>query len=185
MKLYFVALVPQKKLKQELQSLKEEFAEKYNARHALKLPPHITVLPPFKIPEEKEPYVRSQLESLSSKERPFTLILNGYGSFPPRVIFLKIVNKEPVTALFKRVKNELKDLGDEISEKGDDIHPHITVATRDLSRKAFKKAWPVYKDKEFHADLEINYLVLFRHNGRHWERVQGEFEFSGEGNNTE
>lgn len=180
MKLYFIAIVPEKKLKREIQLIKENFAEKYNSRHALKLPPHITLIPPFKIKEEKEEILLNELENVSNKEKPFTVDLSGYGSFKPRVIFIDVKNKTPVTELFFRVKNAIKDHSPEISKKMEEIHLHITIATRDLSREAFKEAWPNYRNQSFNAEFEVKNLVLFCHNGKNWEKVPGSFDFDKE-----
>src|SRR5690606_16215088 len=164
-------------LKKELQRIKEDFAEQYKSYHALKLPPHITLIPSFKIPVENEVSLISQLEEVSNKEKPFIVELSGYGSFKPRVIYINIKNPTPVKEVFYRIKNVIQELSKEISEKKEGIHPHITIATRDLSRENFKKAWQLYRNRPFNPKFEVKELVLFSHNGRHWEKVPGSFSF--------
>ncbi len=178
MELYFIALVPDKKLKKELKLIKEDFADKFHTRHALKLPPHITLIPPFKIPLEKEEYLITKLKEVSIHEKPFSIKLSGYGSFKARVIFIDIKNKKPLAKLFGRIKETLNDLSVEILAEKEDIIPHITIATRDLSREVYKRAWPQYSNRAFKGKFEVKDLVLFRHNGKHWEKVQGSFTFN-------
>jgi 2'-5' RNA ligase len=49
------------------------------------------------------------------------------------------------------------------------VQPHITVATRDLTRVAFNEAWPEMKDREFTGRFTVKSVFLLRHNGRHWD----------------
>ncbi len=134
MEIYFIAFVPDKKLKKELKLIKEDFANKFHSRHALKLPPHITLIPPFKIPLEKKENLITKLKEVSINEKPFRIKLSGYGSFKPRVIFIDVKNKKLVAKLFGRIKETLNDLSIEILAEKEDIIPHITIATRDLRR---------------------------------------------------
>ncbi|MBI6116478.1 2'-5' RNA ligase family protein [Salegentibacter maritimus] len=54
MPLYFIAIMLPEEISMRIKSLKLEIAEKYEAKHALKLPAHITLQIPFKIPETEE-----------------------------------------------------------------------------------------------------------------------------------
>ena len=47
--LYFIAIIPQHKLCDEINSFKNDFATRFNSKKALKLPPHITLKAPFKL----------------------------------------------------------------------------------------------------------------------------------------
>jgi 2'-5' RNA ligase len=60
-----------------------------------------------------------------------------------------------------------------------DIHPHITIATRDLTPAAFDEVWPEIKGEEFRASFNVNSIFLLKHNGRDWD-VYDEFPFGGD-----
>jgi 2'-5' RNA ligase len=47
-KLYFIAIIPPQPYKEKIAGIKQSFAEIYHVSHALKSPPHITLIPPFK-----------------------------------------------------------------------------------------------------------------------------------------
>ncbi|MEP6262252.1 MAG: 2'-5' RNA ligase family protein [Gillisia sp.] len=175
MKTYFVALVPPPPLLQEISRIKESFAENYGARHALKLPPHITLIPPFKIHKEAETALLSALHETADKTSAFDLELNGYDAFAPRVIFIKVLNPHPVKCLYG-ILYEIA--GALLSPKPErELHPHITIATRDLSMQAFEKAMPVFKKEEFKAGFRVNSIFLFGHTGKTWEIIE-EFPFN-------
>lgn len=175
MKTYFVALVPSPPLLQEISRIKESFAKTYGARHALKLPPHITLIPPFKIDKEAEPALLSALQQTADKTSAFDLELNGYDAFAPRVIFIKVLNPHPVKCLYDALYEIAGALLPPKPER--ELHPHITIATRDLSMQAFKKSFPVLKEKDFQAIFPVHSLSLLRHTGRNWEIIE-EFPFN-------
>ena len=44
------------------------------------------------------------------------------------------------------------------------FHPHITIATRDLFKRSFHEAWPIFEKETFEAEWEANALSVLRHN---------------------
>lgn len=175
--LYLIALVPGKELREHVRKLKLEMSDRFRTSHALKAPAHITLQMPFRREEEREQLILEKLRDFSTVRPPFEVSLNGFDAFPPRVIFLKVINHEPIkklhAALNKFLKTKLQFTQKELNEE---IHPHMTLATRDLSKKMFHKAWPDFKDREFEATFHADSLHLLKHNGKHWELFE-EFPF--------
>ncbi len=176
MSLFLIALVPEKVLKLKICHIKENFAATYEARHALKLPPHITLIPPFKMDKENETSLDEALVQTAVKTEVFNLELDSYGCFSPRVIFIKVVNSTLIKQLYHRLYKNASHLLPTKPER--EFYPHITIATRDLSEMAFKKAMPVFKEREFRATFPVHSIVLFRHNGKTWEIIK-EMPFKG------
>lgn len=176
--LYLIALLPHEELREEVRELKLEMKERFNASHALKAPAHITLQMPFRRDETFEETLISALESFASGQHVFNITLNGFDAFPPRVIFLKIENHQPIADLHSAFQEMLKaSLGFSEKELMSRFHPHLTIATRDLSKKMFHKAWPEFKEREFEASFTADRLHLLKHNGKHWELFR---EFSCE-----
>ena len=46
--LFFIAIMPNKELEEEVYAFKKYMASHFGAQHALKSPAHITLIPPFK-----------------------------------------------------------------------------------------------------------------------------------------
>lgn len=179
--LYFIALVPHTELKKEIRRIKERMRSEFGAGHALKSPAHITLQMPFKRPGSDEPALSAALEKFASREIPFTVSLNGFGCFAPRVIFIRITDPEPVKALHQRLKMILAgNLNFDRSEIMEDLQPHITVATRDLTKEAFRMAWPEFQDEEFRGTFNVRSLFLLKHNGKDWDILE-EFPFRKNG----
>ena len=170
MDLYFIALIPDVPLREEVRKIKEAMKVEYGAAHALKSPAHITMQMPFKRNPGEEVDLSSALMEFAARERPFSVDLDGFGAFPPRVIYIRITNPKPVEELHGRLKRVLTDtLGFTREEIMQHVQPHITVATRDLTRVAFNEAWPEMKDREFTGRFTVKSVFLLRHNGRHWD----------------
>lgn len=175
--LYLIALVPHEDLRKEVRKLKLEMKERFNASHALKAPAHITLQMPFRRDEAFEKMLISELEYFASGQHAFNITLNGFDAFPPRVIFIKIENHRPAEDLHSELQNILKEsLGFTEKVLMSRFHPHLTIATRDLSKKMFHKAWPEFKEREFKASFTADRLHLLKHNGKHWELFR-EFSF--------
>jgi len=176
-RLYFIAIIPHIELRDEIRAVKERLRDRYGAGHALKSPAHITLQKPFKRLPSGEKDICVALKEFSSRERPFTVELNGYGAFVPRVIFIKIVEPAPVKSLHRRLRDVLlTEMGFGPDEVMNAVQPHITVATRDLARDAFSDAWQEMQDEEFVSSFEVWSIFLLRHNGRSWDLME-EFPF--------
>src|SRR5690554_2794875 len=102
MKMYFIALLPPAEIEAEINALKLEVKEQFGAKHTLKLPAHITLLAPFKMAEEMEGRLLQLLEEVARETTSFNIFIAEFGCFPPRVIFLKINNHQPVIDLHHR-----------------------------------------------------------------------------------
>jgi len=175
--LYFIALIPPPKLREQVKALKEDMKKRFMAGHALKSPAHITLQMPFKRKQTEEEEVMEALRLFSLGQDPFPVVLSGFDSFAPRVIYLKIEDHQPVIQLHERLRSmlirQLNFHPDEVSSR---FHPHMTIATRDLHRKEYHRAWAELKDQTFTAAFEVNRLFLLKHNGKSWD-IYREFLF--------
>lgn len=175
--LYFIALIPDDELRREIRVIKERIKSLYGAGHALKSPAHITLQMPFKRSPADEATISEVLGTFASQEKPFAVDLDGYGTFSQRVIYIRVKDPDPICSLHRRMKEMLAEgLGFGHEEIMKDVKPHITVATRDLTRQAFSEAWPEFRDRKFTGHLEVKSLCLLKHNGRDWD-IMEEFPF--------
>jgi len=152
-------------------------SERYGASHALKSPPHITLQMPFRRNSAAEWSMARELERFAENEPVFPVKLSGFDCFSPRVIFVQIENHQPIISLHTRLAKELGSaLGFSDRELSKRIHPHMTIATRDLTVDAFLEAWPEFENRPFNATFQAESITLLKHNGKFWD-VYKEFEF--------
>lgn len=168
--LYFAALVPSQAVKEEVRNLKLEIRERVGAAHALKLPAHITLVPPVWLQNEKEPSLVDAIRGVTEKQLCFPVKLQGFGRFDQRVIFLNVVDPEPVKVLHHQIIEALKGILVLNEEK--ELHPHMTLATRDLPRERFMETWEIFKERKTHLSFEAKAITIFKHNGKTWDVLE-------------
>lgn len=175
--LYFIAIIPEEPLRKQLNALKEEFSTSYHTYHALKSPPHITLIPPFIFAHQKKQILTSALQEFAHLRSVFEVSILNYGAFKPRVIYLNISKNDSLDRLHQMITNKCsKELGINMN-KSLPFHPHMTLAFRDLSPQMFHKAWERYKVEYYWASFNVMSLFLVEHNGKNWE-IAHEFPFA-------
>ena len=167
--LYFIALIPPEPLRRQIIELKLKFAENYKTTHALKSPPHITLIPPFNFRSTEEKRIIEFLEIFAQTICPFNVAIIGFGAFKPKVIYLDFNKNELLKSLQMRLSEQFKDVSELDLNKGKLFTPHLTLAFRDLSPQMFYRAWEKYKLETFKASFMVTSLFLLKHNGKCWD----------------
>jgi 2'-5' RNA ligase len=169
-KLYFIALIPPSPIYDEALEQKMYFKDHYNCKASLNSPPHITLHMPFRWKEHKENDLSEKLEVFMKNFEPIKVCLDNYSSFPPRVIFINVVNTEPLDKLQKSLlrfcKTEFNLFNANYKEQP--FHPHVTLAFRDLKKPNYKKAWEEFESREYKAEFIADRIALLKHTGRVW-----------------
>ncbi len=179
--LYFIAIVPPREVREQVVALQLEMKRHFRAGHALKSPPHITLQMPFRLAPELLGKLENVLSHFATSRQPFILELDGFDCFAPRVIFIRVRDHGPVKTLATGLKSVLLEK-QIVSVRGGaaPLHPHMTVATRDLDEARFATAWAAYQNRSFKENFKVNRLILLKHNGKFWDTYT-DFEFEGSG----
>jgi 2'-5' RNA ligase len=169
--MYFIAIVLPEHLNKKVLHWKNFMHEKYNCKVGLKSPAHITLIPPFWMQPESEQQLISDIEAISSSVQPFTVETKNFSSFKPRTIFIDVVVGKELKSLKEIVDKFFLQASYKMKIDTRPFHPHITIATRDLHKKDFHEAWPVFETKKFSAEWEASGLSLLRHNSINWDVI--------------
>ena len=171
--LYFIAVLPPEEIQEEITQFKHEVAEEFNSSHALKSPPHITLHMPFRWKESKFEILEKMLEGLNSAVAPFTLQLNGFDFFEPRVVFVDVVESEQLEELQKKVVSQCRRVLklDNGNYKDRPFHPHVTIGFRDLKKPDFYRAQKHFTEKEYSRKFSVERITLLKHDGKEWNTV--------------
>jgi 2'-5' RNA ligase len=168
--LYFIALLPPEGIQEEVTAYKQHFAENYQTRQALKSPPHVTLQAPFEWEVQKQGLLEDFLQGFAEGRVPVPLVLSGFGSFPPRVVYIN-VKKTPELLLFQSELaaglNQSLGIYDPKS-KGRSFSPHMTIAFKDLRRHNFNMGWAEFKDRELYHECLAHHLTLLIFRDRRW-----------------
>ena len=172
MNMYFIALVAPADINQEILKWKNFFKEKYQCIVALKSPAHITLIPPFWMREELETDLIRSLNEFGRTKNKFQVDLKDFGAFKPRVIYVDMANNETLNDLHVSLEDFLLSQ-DKFPVKKEDrpFHPHVTLAARDLYKKAFYEAWDIFAIKKYEAAWLVNGISLLRHNKKNWDVI--------------
>ncbi|BAU14908.1 hypothetical protein LEP3755_54640 [Leptolyngbya sp. NIES-3755] len=179
--LFFIALLPPQAIQEYATEVKCHFDQYYASRHAFKSPPHITLMPPFRWKHEYFAVLKESIEAFALSQSPISIILDGFGAFPPRVIYINVDRTDALLTLHRRLIEHLDtSIGlIDAKEKSRPYAPHLTVAFRDLTKQNFKMAWQEFKDRSLHFEFVASNLTLLKHDGQRWQ-IHAEFPFKVE-----
>lgn len=166
--LYFVCILPPDDIGMQLTAFKEEIANQYGSNYALRLPPHITLIPPFEYPDSGIEHVTECQDKALWGTPQFTINLNGFGCFSNRVIYIDTVRTAALSTLYLTLVKAYKELGKNI-DASRPFNPHMTIANRDLTPTRFDAAWPAFANRAYQAQFEVNAIHLLKHIGGRWQ----------------
>lgn len=173
---FFIALLPPLEIQEQVNQIKQYFADRYASSGAQKSPPHITLQPPFEWEAEAVPILQECLSKFAGTRDRVPITLSGFGAFTPRVIYVNVLKTPELLSIQKDLMACVEaSLGivDPVSKKRP-FAPHMTVGFRDLTRQNFKAAWAEFQNKSLHFDFTATHLTLLIHDGRRWN-IHSEF----------
>lgn len=172
---FFVALLPPAEVQTYAEQVIAQMTQLYRTRTA-KAPPHVTLQPPFLWGQQDLAALETQLKSFASQQQAIPVQLSGFGAFAPRVLFINVLKTPQLldcqAALMTMLEAEL-GIVDPVSQRRA-FAPHLTVASRNLTRQTFQKAWAELQLQPVEFQFTVNHLTLLRHDGQRWQ-VQAEF----------
>ena len=172
MNMYFIAIVAPEEINQLVLKWKNFFKERYECSVALKSPAHITIIPPFWMNKELENNLINSISEFSITKTKFEIALKDFATFKPKVIFVDIVKSKILDGLYQSFSDFIFSQNKFPIKKEDrPFHPHVTLATRDLYKKAFQEAWEIFSKKKYEALWIVSGISLLRHNKKNWDVI--------------
>lgn len=160
---YFIAIVPEDPLREEITALKQAVYDQFGFKYALKSPPHITLKMPFPYNENKEQYLAAKLEQFFAEESPFSLSLAGIGHFGRRVAYLRVHHPPDLPALQERlVRYGKRQLGQQIELSDLNYQPHLTVAFRDIKKNQFDELMHFLRARFEKQRMDVGKITLLK-----------------------
>jgi 2'-5' RNA ligase len=168
-KKYFIAIVLEGELFERAEALKQELFELHGLKGSLRSPAHITLHRPFEWKEEKEAQLIETFEDFKSG-KPFSIELNNFACFEPRVIYIDMKRSETLFELHNQLAIHARTRLGLLNEMEDmrGFHPHITIAFRDLKKPKFYELWSRFSTQKFEGSLEVKQFSLLKLESR-WE----------------
>lgn len=167
--LFFIALLPPEDIQQEVTNFKRDCASRFKSGHALKTSPHLTLIPPFSWPLTRLGDLGDALQNFASVQTSFEVALKDFSSFPPRVIFVDVVENGQLKTLQSGLFQHLKETVGLEDERGRHFHPHMTIAHRDLKPTVFQDAWSYFSGLGYRRSFRAEDLTLLEHVNHRWQ----------------
>jgi 2'-5' RNA ligase len=170
--MYFIALVLPTEINDEILKWKLFMRDHFNCLVALHSPAHITLVPPFWMNDNLENKLEDAISQFSKHQVPFEINLENFAAFKPRVIYADVLSTPHLQVLHDQLYEYLGASNYFPIKKEDrSFHPHVTIATRDLHKKAFYEAWEFFKKGKYKVSCKIKEISLLKHNQKNWDVV--------------
>jgi len=173
--LYFIALIPRRELREKVTAFKQDFANRFNSKKALKIFPHITLKAPFKFSPGMHGELLRWFNDLHLLQNQFSIQLKNFGAFENKrnpVVFVQPILTKELKALQQQlIASFTSFFPSDIHQMDVKFSPHITVAYRDLTPEMFTKAWREYQHKQFDASFEVDAIYLLQHDSKKWNII--------------
>ena len=168
---YLITVLPTTRISNEISLFQKNIEADFGAVHAQKVPPHITVIPPFDCDEEKiETLMITLSQHLSKPISQINIHLDNFQRFDNRTLFVDVAKNEP----FEHFCISLKQLFNQqkIIKQRTEKHffvPHITLANKDINKKDFKALWLQFMNKKYQRNFDLTSIVILELKEFKWE----------------
>lgn len=134
-----------------------EIRRLYHPEHKLTSPPHVTLKPPFLMPNRH--YLLEKLAKVARYTEPFTLDFNLIGSFrQPKygTVFLEPRTSEKLKSIERTLSENIAFLPNNKT-----FYPHLTLAQR-VPHEKLKQTKQELRALKPEIQLAINHIALYR-----------------------
>ena len=173
---YVLILNPHEDLRNRINHVKKEFAEKHHAEQSIGGKPYITLVR-FNVWEMMEDKIINSLKPVAMSSPAFKVTLKDYGSFPSHTIYIDIASKVPIQNLVKELRSSRRLMKSPDHDPHFITEPYIPIA-RKLAHEQFGPAWQEYSHRHFTAHfIADGMLLLKRREGEKGYQIVHRFEF--------
>lgn len=171
---FFVALLPPLEVQEYANQVIQELGDRYQTRTS-KSPPHITLQPPFQWQLQQVAPLEQTLSEFANQQPRAPVKLSGFGAFAPRVLYINVLKTIELLTLQAALATHLKEtLGIVDPKSNRAFSPHLTVASRNLTRQTFRQAWTELQTHQVEFEFVGDRLTLLIHDGQRWQ-IRSEF----------
>jgi 2'-5' RNA ligase len=167
--LYLVALLPPEPVFSETWALKQEVHRLTGSRNAVRLPPHITLVPPLRQPDEFEAACTAALAGFAATQQPFSVSLDGFAWFGNRTLFVRVSEAGALQSFHAALMAWWATHLPVVKPENRPFTPHLTMATRDLPPAQVPALRELFDARPYTGSFAVHNITLFRHDGQHWQ----------------
>lgn len=158
---YLLALQPHEELRNQIQAIKKEFAEKYKAPLALQTKPNISLVN-FLAYQMTHERIVNRIGTIAMGITPFKIELTGFGAFPSHTIYAAVTTKVPIQEVVKELKSATGLMTLNKDHKPHFIEESHLIICRKLKPWQFEQSWLEYSHRHFSGRFIAGNLTLLR-----------------------
>lgn len=162
--LWFAALMLPATLSARVETVTEELSSKFQTGVST-APPHITLIPPFRMGDRDLATLEAALDTFSNACTPVQMDVSGFGCFQPRVLYVDVVRGEIIDAK-ERLDAVVQERCPFVPRDRRGFNPHVSVASKRVTPDSFAEAWAYLKDRDFEGSWVGNEITLLKFDDR-------------------
>lgn len=157
-----------------LEDCRRYMNENYGCKSGYGTPIHVTLVPPFRLPEEFRTAdlvaaIEKEVLPLAEKLK-FDAHIENFDAFGDRTVFAKVIASKNWTALRDKVVAAVLNAAPGCTKKDQrPFQPHLTVANRDIPAGASVNALKVLNELNLVEDFQVDNITIFERKGGRWE----------------
>ena len=157
-----------------LEDCRRYMNENYGCKSGYGTPIHVTLVPPFRLPEEFRTAdlvaaIEKEVLPLAEKIK-FDAHIENFDAFGDRTVFAKVTASKNWTALRDKVVAAVLNAAPGCTKKDQrPFQPHLTVANRDIPAGASVNALKVLNELNLVEDFQVDNITIFERKGGRWE----------------
>ena len=170
---HFIGVLPPEDLSLTLEDCRRYMRENYGCKSGHGTPIHVTLVPPFHLPEEYTTQdlvqaMEQEVLPFASKFR-FQAHVEGFDAFGDRTIFARVQQNDAWRILRDKVLETVLTVAPRCTKKDTrPFCPHLTVANRDIPAGASLGALEVLKELQLTEDFTVDNITIFERQGSRW-----------------
>lgn len=170
---HFIGVLVPEDIRATLEDCRRYMNEAYGCKSGHGTPIHVTLVPPFHLPEEfstKDLAMAIEKEViLAGSELKFDGHIENFDAFGDRTIFAKVIPNENWTKLRDKVLGAVLNAAPGCTKKDKrPFTPHLTVANRDIPSGASVAALQVMNELNLVEDFSVDNVAIFERRGGKW-----------------
>ncbi len=170
---HFIGVLVPEDITETLESCRRYMNQKYGCKSGYGTPIHITLVPPFRLPDghtTKELAAAIQRGVLADGFSGFDAHVNGFDAFGDRTIFAKVETSKAWVDLRDKVLSAVLTAVPGATKKDTrPFQPHLTVANRDIPAGASTEALQAFNELNLAEIFRIDNITVFERNGGRWQ----------------
>jgi len=168
---HFIGVLLPEDITLTLEDCRRYMREAYGCKSGHATPIHVTLVPPFHLPEEysTEDLARAIEDEVLPKGLGFGAHIDNFDAFGDRTLFAKVVPDEKWVALRDAIFAAIVKAAPRCTKKdGRPFTPHCSVSNRDIPAGVMTEALQVMNELNLVEDFPVDNVTIFERDGGKW-----------------